>query len=210
MKCMKRIVLGCAALAIVGCGGPPAGPDICTVNPIAYGCSLEKTEGAVANGFVQGGRLLHPAYNYLCDGQLNTFDTTASTTGFVSGTLSIWSTKFLPVAWANPLPTRVSLKAKSSFTDLAMTPAMDGPYHVLYNAGASVQYGLVSGSQPTGDPNLEPVIIPAYGIWIYAPGERPDYPQGAEVVTWDPDPSVPFHSGDGRCSSARVQGAFSL
>ena len=200
---MKTLFLGMILVVAIGCGGSPpvAGePDICAMNPIAHGCQLESVQGAVADGFKTNPRFLGN-YSYVCDGNLNTVSG-------VSLSTAAWVSRYQPVDWANPLPTRVSMKPRPGQGDgvMVMTRAMDGPYHVIYNSAPSAQYGLVSGaSSAAGNAALEPVIIPAYGTWIYAPNERPDYPTGVMVTTFDPDPSVPFVAGDGRCSSARVQ-----
>lgn len=62
-----------------------------------------------------------------------------------------------------------------------LTEAMDGPWHVLYNtAPASADI-----NPKHGEGSFLEVTIPPYGIWIYARGERPDYPNGVMVVTFD-------------------------
>ena len=204
---MKSICIALAIFAVSACGAETKGPDVCAMNPIAYGCGLESVQGAVAGGFKTTASIVNPTYSYVCDGSLNSVSGTLLTTAPHSP-LFFWTTAMQAVDWANPLPTRNSMKAKGATTSMVMTTAMDGPYHVLYNTSSFSGYGLVTSFN--GNANLKPVIIPAYGVWIYAPNERPDYPTGAEVITFDPDPSVPFVPGDGRCSSARVQFVSSL
>src|SRR4051812_1550680 len=41
--------LALLSFAVAGCGGAPT--DTCAMNPIAHGCDLESTKGAVINGF---------------------------------------------------------------------------------------------------------------------------------------------------------------
>jgi hypothetical protein len=193
-------VLGAALLSAVGCGGQTVSdPSICAMNPIAYGCNLESTQGAVADGFNTASTFRN-FDSYVCDGFLSTLAATIKTDkNLMIFGVHYWETEFLPVNWANPLPTRNSFKSRTANVEQGMTAAMDGPYHVLYNPNSWFPVGLVTSA--AGNPNLKPVIIPPYGVWIYAPNERPDYPNGVEVVTMDPDPSVPFVAGDGRCTT---------
>ena len=198
-------VLGVAVLAAIGCGGvPPASgsdaePDMCAMNPIAYGCGLESKQGAIAGGFKTTETVRYLG-SYICSNQPFLYDLAAdmyTKKDLFTASGTFWETHFNALVWANPGPGRFSLKPRTYLSNIYMVEAMDGPYHVLYNPSPVTNYGLVQA--PDLDPNVRPITIPAYGIWIYAPNERPDYPNGAEVVTIDPNYSVAFQSGDGRC-----------
>jgi hypothetical protein len=86
----------------------------------------------------------------------------------------------------------------AGFTE-ALTNGMDGPYHVAYTTHQTVACFVRENTVQGDCSNL--VTIPPYGIWIYAAGERPDYPRGVAAVVMDPN-----YGGDGlydsvgRCS----------
>jgi hypothetical protein len=206
-KRLRALIILAGFCAACGGSPPTGGVDICAMNPIAHGCSLESVQGPLTGGFKTNQVFLQPVQEYLCNGAVNAFSGVLQVGPFTLFGQQFWEANFMPVNWANPLNSRNSLKWRTSNQLQGLVPAMDGPFHVLYNPTSFFPIGLVTSAN--GDPNLKPVIIPPYGLWIYAPNERPDYPNGATIVTLDPDFSVPMVPGDGRCPS-RVQFIFPL
>jgi hypothetical protein len=159
------------------CGGSPptGGVDICAMNPIATSCQIESVQGAVANGFRTGSRP-YVIGEFECGGSMYRLGASLDT----EFQYPAWWTAFRYITWANPNwggYTTESLVAGF----MQMQTATDGPWHVLYNTQPITGYFATNPDAIGG----KFATIPAYGIWIYAPGERADYPNGAEVVTLD-------------------------
>lgn len=174
------------------------------MNPIAASCAgVEKATGALR---IVVGPISVALGSYTCAGDFpgNPWDgltwnlTTKCNTSYSPFLGEPWQTSFLSTT-AHPTGAQMSLWSPA----IPMHPAMDGPYSVLYNTVSSIAY-LVDGTNSASPNSTDlPVEIPAFGIWIYSSGERPDYPEGVEVITIDPHYTPTPDPKDGRCISRK-------
>ena len=205
MKNLSLLVGCCIAALAAGCGGPgsPAAggdggvpPDeMCAMNPIAKSCggTVESVKGALTGAWTVGPVRGPWGAPFRCP--LQPFFTPAWQFAGVPNTIA-----------TTPAQTRLDLIPESyngtygnvtlTMSQQFLTEAMDGPYHVLYNTSQLLGY-INNAAHPTGQ-SLK-VLIPAYGIWIYAAHERSDYPQGAEVITFDATDATTATRADGAC-----------
>lgn len=195
---LKNLFVGCCVAVLVGCGGQSGTltPEQCAMNPIAASCghgNVESVQEALTGSYTVGPVQgpwgtpfrcpLQPVFTpqWQFAGVLNTIATTPAQTRLD-----------LLAASYNGTFGNVTLTMSQQF----LTEAMDGPYHVLYNTAQLLGY-INDAAHPTGKSLT--VIIPAYGIWIYATHERSDYPQGAEIVTFDASNATTATKADGAC-----------
>lgn len=183
-----RLVVSLAlALSIAGCGAQPESsdkPDICATNPISASCGgpSELVQSALLGNYTTG-VLAKEWGSYRCNPiELLPWRMIGeSALGFTNaGDMAI---TFFEADVIN----RIGLLTMVTPTVVKLTEAMDGPYHVIYNtAQANAFINDVHDTQPVlPHTGFIQVTIPPYGIWIYARGERTDYPNGVMVVTFD-------------------------
>lgn len=152
------------------------------MNPIASQCGAVSEVSSPLVGS-PGYRSRFGHYSYYCNGAYHTgaIDLTVGRASFTYSILSY-------VTWQYPdYMGNVTESPVTTGGSIPMSETYDGPYNVAYNTQAisvTIEHGndgAVLGTQ----------TIPAYGLWIYQAGQRPDYPAGVYVFTIDvPSPCV--------------------
>jgi len=211
---LKRAIVSLSLLAAAaGCDGGgtsvsgPAHDAMCAMNPLAVSCNTSSS--AAAEEEAKQGSVFGPP-NFASDWTAlwglyscvpgNFFSMGGRTRTYnAGGGFGDWYTSYedtnVGIAWGFTEKLTVAPRMK-------LTEAMDGPYHVLYNAGPlPYTSGVCVKSTDPFNPGCTPAAIPVYGTWIYAPNERPDYPAGVQIITIDPQSPDPTK---GACNQ-RVQ-----
>lgn len=198
-----RVLVGLLFLTAAGCdggstpsGGMPSGADLCELNPVASSCTnVESVQGAVfgPSSFVSD------TFGWWGDYKCSPSD---SVTWHIGGRLHTTLVPNQTGAWR----TRYEVVSQSSMINwgfgvtLSVAPimllanGMDGLYHVAYN---NVPYTESVCMTTLWHSQCMLVTIPAYGTWIYAKGERADFPYGVQIITIDPQQPDP---ANGACN----------
>jgi hypothetical protein len=178
MKTLATVYVVAVALLLASCGGEPP---------------VEQTTEALGTPHFVVGPDPEWSYQYTCPGNPTRWTMHLTPDVAVSSPLVATSVQLDSEAYRAP-----GMVSLAGFTE-ALTNDMDGPYHIAYNTRQTVAC-FVRENTVQGDCSNRVGIAP-YGIWIYAAGERADYPRGLAVITMDP-----VYGGDGlydsvgRCS----------
>ncbi len=205
-----RVLVCLSLLAVVGCGGDPVsssmptGADLCALNPLASSCTnVESVQSAVFgppdftnNKLSYWGQ---PS-TYDCSGPGGTIAHYPLDTTKMGGNLHVWKEASTGL-WKGRAEA-ISFVGTGITASLSVAPllqfdnAMDGSYHVAYNGGP---WGYTENVciHTWWHPACMLGSIPPYGFWLYAKGERPDYPNGVQIVTID---AVHPSPADGACN----------